>query len=310
MNTSRRGIIRGLGAVAAIAVIPSRATTACDADSTTNQPQSYGSGPIYYYHPMASDFATTLAVYGAKKAYIGYQSVLDTDKDGQFDGVTSAFKSKIESCPPDYDGVFALDWEHAFGVSGGFLKALGGRDGAAKQQAAIAEAITAIRAAKALRPNAKFGFYNCPFNGWSYSTLSNPPAWWWAQEQTLAPLVAECDAFFPTIYQYYEIGYSISEAEDEKRMRNYANLCLRVAKGKPIYPFVWELYHSSGKWSTSSRVIAPIQIYKHISPFAQTEVNGANIAGLYWWGGGSGPDGTEPSLKAFRQALDGTPFQA
>jgi hypothetical protein len=261
-----------------------------------------GARPIYYYHPMGSGASTWLDRHGAIKAYLCYQTGIDLDKNGKFDGVTSAFKSRVGNSPPDYSGVIAFDWEHAFGESGGFLKTIAGQYGAAKQQAAIAEAIKVVRAGKALRPQAKFGFYNTPFNGWSYSTLGNPPDWWWAQETTLQPLWAEVDCFLPTIYQYFEIGYGISAAEDEKRMRNYGALSLAVAKTKPIFPFVWELYHSAGKWSTSSRVIAPSQIYQHVRPFCAA----AGADGAYWWGAGDGPSGTEPSLKAFRAAVDGT----
>lgn len=306
MTISRRVIIKGLSALAATAVVSRRTATACDTIPPATDPNSYGPGSIYYYHPMASDFSTTLAAYGAKKAYIVYQDALDADKDGSFDGVTSTFTSRVERAPVDYTGVIALDWEHAFGSSGGFVKALGGRDGAARQTAAIAEAVKVMKAAKAIRPKAQIGFYAIPFNGWSYSTLSNPPDWWLAQETALQPLLAESDVLLPDIYQYYEIGRQISATEDAKRMRNFATLCLRAAKGKPIYPFVWELYHPAGG---NSGVIPPQQIYWHVSPFAQTEVNGDHIAGLYWWGSGGGPNGTEPSLKAFRQALDGTPFQ-
>jgi len=288
--------------------VPEVTTTVLDAILTTAPapipvPPPGAVKPIYYYHPMASTFGPTLTIYGAVKAYIVYQDVIDAAKDGKFDGVTSSFKARVEKAPADYTGVIAFDWEHAFGSSGGFVKALGGRDGAARQTAAIAEAVKVLKAAKAIRPKAKVGFYAVPFNGWSATLLSAPPDWWWTQVTALQPLLAVTDVLLPDIYQYFTIGSQVSAAEDAKRMHNFATLCLRAANGKPIYPFVWEIYHSAGP---NTGVIPPDQIKLHVGEFCKTILNDRRAAdGLYWWGKGDGPVGTEPSLKALRQALDG-----
>lgn len=50
------------------------------------------------------------------------------------------------------------------------------------------------------------------------------------------------------------------------------------------------------------------QLYCHVHGAKSVQLNGAKIAGLVWWGMAGGPDGTEPALKAFRQALAGAPY--
>jgi hypothetical protein len=285
---SRREVLAGLTATGAYLAMGDPAV-ACTTTLTNAK-------SIYYYHKFTSDFTTTLAEYGAKKAHIIYQHVIDYDRDGRFDGVSSAFRSRVQAAPAG--AICALDWEHAFGVGGGFTKALGGRDGATRQKQAIAEAIKAIDAARAIRPDCKYGYYQVPFNGWSYSTLSTTPDWWLAQVSTIQPLLAHCDVLMPDIYQYYKVGVDISVQEDAKRMTNYANLCKQCSYGKPIYPFVWEIYHSAGPYD--NEVISPEQIKAHVGAF--TKVAGD---GLYWWGMGTGPVGTEASLRAFWECLNG-----
>ena len=284
---SRRGLLEGMAAGTVCLVLGSGAE-ACTGNNTIK--------PIHYYHKFTSDFGPVLEKYRAKKAHIVYQDLLDYNRDGKFDGVSSGFRSRVMAAREG--AVVALDWEHAFGVSGGFTKSLGGREGTTRQKAAISEAIKAIDAARAIRPDCKFGYYQVPFNGWSYSTLSTTPDWWLAQVETIQPLLAHCDVLLPDIYQYYKVGVDISIAEDAKRMTNYANLCKQCARGKPIYPFVWEIYHQAGPYYPE--VISPTQIKLHVGAF--TKVAGD---GLYWWGMGAGPAGTEPSLKAFWECLNG-----
>ena len=100
----------------------------------------------------------------------------------------------------------------------------------------------------------------------------------------------------------------VIQADDQTVESTYAELSLKVANGKPVYPYVWELYHNAAL-SIDQTLIPPQEIYWHVQGALKANVNGAKVAGLIWWGISSGPNGTEPSLKAFRQALDGVPFQ-
>jgi hypothetical protein len=285
---SRREVLAGLAASGACLTI---ANSGAACTTTTTAPKT-----IHYYHQFTSDFGPTLTKYGAKRAHIVYQNLIDSDKDGKFDGVTSSFRSRVQAAPQG--AVCAMDWEHAFGMSGGFTKALGGREGVTRQKQAIEEAIKVLEAARAIRPDCKFGFYQVPFNGWSYSTLSTTPDWWLAQTSTLQPLLAHCDVLMPEIYQYYKVGVDISIQEDAKRMTNYASLCKQCSSGKPIYTFVWEIYHSAGPYG--GQVISPEQIKLHVGAFTKVASDG-----LYWWGKGAGPVGTEASLRAFWECLNG-----
>jgi hypothetical protein len=264
--------------------------------------------PIWTQHNFADSFAPTLAKYGAVESCLIRQSLIDADSDGVFDGATGKFESKVLECP-DTEVALVFDWEGAYGSGQGFMTALSGKDGSSKQSAAIDEALKVLVAAKALRPKALVGFYNIPNNGGSYKAPLNPPAWWTAQLTSLAPLVAASDALYPSMYQPYQIGDGgqISLEDDQKVEGNYAKLALQIANGKPVYPYVWELYHNANL-PVDMTPIPTQELYWHVQGAMSAEVNGAKVAGLVWWGMAAGPDGTEPALKAFRQALDGAPY--
>ena len=259
--------------------------------------------PIWTQHRFADSFAPTLAQYGAIESCLIRQSLIDADSDGVFDGATDTFNAKVGACA-EGEVPLVFDWE------GGFLIDLSGKNGPAPQQAAIAEALKVLEAAKALRPTALLGFYNIPFNGGSYKTPLNPPSWWTDQVTSLAPLIAASGALYPSMYQPYKIGPDgqISLEDDQAVEGNYAQLALEAANGKPVFPYVWELYHNANL-DIDLTPIPTQELYWHVEGMMSASFDGAKVAGLVWWGMAAGPDGTEPALKAFRQALDGDPYQ-
>src|SRR6185295_9686413 len=119
------------------------------------------------------------------------------------------------------------------GIGQGFYTALQGGLGSAKQIQAMAEAIKAIKAIKALRPKAKVGFYGIP-------TRFHPTA-----PTLLKPLFDVSDAVYPSLYEWYKVGTDITVATDAQRVGLTMTIALQAARGKPVYPFVSEIYYNN-----------------------------------------------------------------
>lgn len=65
---------------------------------------------------------------------------------------------------------------------------------------------------------------------------------WVAENDKVQPLADEVDALFPSLYTFYDDidGWERTALQNLREAR-------RVAKGKPIYPFLWPQYHESNK---------------------------------------------------------------
>jgi hypothetical protein len=95
-------------------------------------------------------------------------------------------------------------------------------------------------------PKAKLGYYGmAPIRDY-WRAIQGPgsPEYrqWQAENDKLQPLADQVDILFPSIYTFYT---------DQKGWENYAVAQIRearrLARGKPVYAFLWPNYHESNK---------------------------------------------------------------
>ena len=300
-EVSRRDLLAGLAA-GAVTLTVGRYAKAADCTSTSTRTLQLN---------IKCD-STLAAKYSGVRGSDFYQPYFDEDTDGVFDGTgTSRWSDRIARIPTDYAGSVALDWEHAYGAGQGFALAIGGYYGVDKQQAAMAEAIKVIKALKAARPKVKAGFYNVPYDGRAYSVARDGTASWWLSQPTaLRPLLDLCDIMVPSNYLPYKIvsgaagSGEVTVAVDQKRSANYMALCQKCGLGKPILPYVQQIYRNSAL-AINLTDIPPQEIYWQVQGMAESGATGCVL-----WGSSSKPEAKETSLKAIRQAIDGVSFQA
>ena len=113
--------------------------------------------------------------------------------------------------------------------------------------------IQILRWAKAANPSLKYGYYSCvPIRDY-FTPVGKDPGklkQWQAANDVLLPLADAADVLFPSLYTFYE---------DQKGWQQYARGVIgeakRLAKGKPIYVFLWPRYHGSNK-ALGNRLVA------------------------------------------------------
>jgi hypothetical protein len=185
--------------------------------------------------------------------------------------ITAAVKSRY---PADSDsGLCALDWE---GSELDILKSSPSESPEFKS--ALNSYIMLLKMVKSLRPNVKWGYYSVPFTTYyKRENLKNT-------NDKIEPLLAKCDAFFPSTYIYYKEG-TVSKGDNEAYAKDNVLTALMLAKNmnKPVYPFVWHRYHVSNK--TIGLQLIPIDDFtKYINTILSVSYNGYKVAGVVWWG--------------------------
>lgn len=104
---------------------------------------------------------------------------------------------------------------------------------------------------------------------------------WRTDNDRLAQIVDHVDALYPSIYTFYPdrqawVAYAKAQIAEARRL----------AKGKPVYGFLWPLYHNQGNESLGSRPIEPDYWDLQLATMAQ------HADGVVIWGGwgGHGPE--------------------
>lgn len=118
-------------------------------------------------------------------------------------------------------------------------------DDTARVQNNIGKMVQILKWAKEANPEAMFGYYGCvPVRDY-FTPVRGDAAKikkWQEANNVLQPLADECDVLFPSIYTFYN---------DQESWVRYAKGNIaeakRLAKGKPIYVYVWPRYHTSNK---------------------------------------------------------------
>lgn len=126
-------------------------------------------------------------------------------------------------------------------------------------------------------PKLKVGYYALvPIADYWNATSSDPAkvAAWKAANDRLQPLIDDVDALFPSIYTFYpndvEGWVMFAEANIEEAKR--------LARGKPVYPFIWPQYHPS------EPVGGQYVSYEYWKRQLET-VKNAGVDGVIIWGG-------------------------
>ncbi|KAL1115807.1 hypothetical protein AAG570_006097, partial [Ranatra chinensis] len=116
-----------------------------------------------------------------------------------------------------------------------------------------------LRTAKALRPSAKWGYYGYPFcfnftpnnNRASCSTdvLTDNDGMDW--------LYSETSGFYPSLY-LRERG--LTHTSRERFMAGRLTEAMRVARGSPVYPYIWYKYHDSRQFLDPDDMLSSIRV--------------------------------------------------
>jgi|GEM_PF-2066181 len=130
---------------------------------------------------------------------------------------------------------------------------------------------------KKQRPNATIGYYGYPFRDYWHRNEQ-----WKKKNDRLIPLFAVVDALFPSIYDFYADDIDVKKASDLAYVRENVEETLRLAEGKPVYPFLWHRYHSSNK-KRAKDLIDFQEFEDHVAAVANASYDGHQAKGVVWW---------------------------
>ncbi|EFK33067.1 Uncharacterised protein [Chryseobacterium gleum] len=135
-----------------------------------------------------------------------------------------------------------------------------------------------LRFAKKARPNIKFGLYAIPF-----TSVWSPNDEFYAKQNKFAPLLKECDIFFPSLYTFYSNPAAV--LANGNYLENNLNglIKLGVAYKKPVYVFMWHRYHNSNEKDGMKEISDKIW-KEQMETVASQNVNGKFVDGILWWG--------------------------
>jgi hypothetical protein len=210
----------------------------------------------------------------AKDTITIYQGAIDPDNNGVFDTPETLTEHLNLYVPLDYKGQVTLDWEGA-GIAG-----LETPIGSPIHQQTVEQYVLAIQAAKALRPNAKFGFYGLPI-GRYYDRNQE----WIDNALALQPIFDASDCLFPSIYDLYKSNESPQHDPqiDLEVTTDCTKLALRVANGKPVFPYIYHRYHdSNATWGFI--LIADDEMADNAKAAFDAVWEGDKADGMIWWG--------------------------
>ncbi len=150
----------------------------------------------------------------------------------------------------------------------------------------VAKYLSVLSWVKGEAPAVPFGLYGTvPIpDYWRAASDPMSPQFlaWRRDNDRLAQIVDHVDALYPSIYTFYPdrqawVAYAKAHIAEARRL----------AKGKPVYGFLWPLYHNQGNELLGSRPIEPDYWDLQLATMAQY------ADGVVIWGGW-GDHGPEP----------------
>lgn len=247
-----------------------------------------GLGIVFYYQPTAAQqngrqqlyvcmenlTPASLALLQQNKVpiiKIIYQNFIDPDNDNRVD--TDVLRKRITALFPNANdgGYGVIDWE-----AKGFFDKLPANDPGFGQLAN--EYRTAIRTAKKLRPNVKWGFYGLPFR--KYMSYNNE---WRQRNMSVAPILKEADFIAPSLYAFFPD--SLREKDNKDYVEQNVSMALQIGKqlNKPVLPFVWNRWHDGNK-QYGLKLIPVDEFQRLIQRILSVDYSGQKVAGVIWWG--------------------------
>ncbi len=168
-------------------------------------------------------------------------------------------------------GFCVLDWE------GDAIKNFREQTNKQKVDEYKKDFIRAIRLAKSLRPNVKWGFYHI-----LSLTYSGTIEKFRSQNSYLEDLVKEQDFIAPSLYVYnpeerYKKG-------NNNYMRNKLLQALEMGKkyNLPVYPFVW--HRTPSKIKNAGNELIPLEYFKEaVNLINETRYKDVRAKGIFWW---------------------------
>lgn len=147
-----------------------------------------------------------------------------------------------------------------------------------------------------IRPRAKWGYFSMPVVGY-WDSMTNALHEVREANDRLQPLWDACDVLFPGCYQGYEADPTLPPREDwnramltdqtwrntpeeaERWMFDYVTESIRLARGKPVYVFLWSRY-----MPRSPDDPAPLRLVNDINLRIMFEVpKAAGASGVVLW---------------------------
>ncbi|SFW65262.1 Hyaluronidase [Sinomicrobium oceani] len=197
---------------------------------------------------------------------IFYQNFFVTDNKVDEAKLKRQIESKIPS--ETATGFAVLDWE------GEAIKVFQNQDDQEKLDFYINEFLKAIRLAKKLRPNVKWGYYHILYISY-WGKISD----FRKQNKKLEPIIREQDFIAPSLYVYNTgLRYKIS---GHKYLRKKLLQALEMGDkyNLPVYPFVW---HRTPK--KTGHEFIPVEVFEHVvNLISSTEYSGKTAKGIFWW---------------------------
>lgn len=135
-----------------------------------------------------------------------------------------------------------------------------------------------LRYVKKARPNIKWGFYAIPF-----TSVWSPTNDFFNDQNKFAPLLKECDVFFPSLYTFYSNPATLLANGNYLENNLDGAIKLGLKYKKPVLVFMWHRYHNSNEKESMKEI--PDKIWKgQIETVASQNVNGKFVDGILWWG--------------------------
>jgi len=184
----------------------------------------------------------------------------------------TAFRARVNQAFPDANatGIGVLDWE---GEAFNKLRLVDANN--PDYQSALAQYIKALQIAKSMRPNMKWGYYALPFG----IRDANERQW----NKTIAPLLQECDIFFPSLYQYYPQSSTTGDNESTYVTKYITEMLRLGAKyNKMVMPFVWHRIYINNK--DKALTLIPLKDFEiRIIDIMNVKYKGKGVDGMVWW---------------------------
>ncbi|MCA9291468.1 MAG: hypothetical protein KDA25_10090 [Phycisphaerales bacterium] len=210
---------------------------------------------------------------GGEAHLMVYQSQIDPDDNGRLN--EAKLRGWIlKNVPSGYDGVVWLDWE------GTWMDAFKSSDPSVVA-AAVSEGTHAMTMARALRPNAKWGFYGLPPR--LYWQRTDPS--WRASAENCRALFKHVDVVGVSVYDFYaDADNPGGGSGDQAYVADNVRLALDVAPPNvDVWFFVIETYHDSNA-KRRGQYIPDDEWTAHTLAGLGVRQNGRAARGVVWWG--------------------------
>lgn len=176
--------------------------------------------------------------------------------------VSSIFEQEIIRLFPNSNssGICIIDWEGPI-----YENLINKNASIEKKQSAQIEFLKAIRLAKLLRPNVKWGFFGIPYD--EFNSFS---------DKYIKAIYKEVDIISPAVYIS-----SPFVSYDEEKMKRSAQIAKNY--GKLFYPVIWDRFNTTNK-THRHKLLSDQQFKTYLIGLKKFRYTNKSIDGLIYWG--------------------------